>query len=145
MVFIVELRPKAKKRRNRTVFTAEQLQTLEEAFLEHRYPDAKSRQLISAKTGLLEDRVQVWFQNRRAKEKRAADERLLQNNHLHERSGQIYKAPSSTTVGTVSATKATPSPPPVGCTSAAGCEDSTGQLEKKCIATVPSTEGVLNC
>ena len=58
-VFFAELRAKGKKRRNRTVFTHEQLKTLEEGFAEQRYPDAKTRKLIAAKTGLLKDRVQV--------------------------------------------------------------------------------------
>jgi len=57
------------------VFTQDQLNILEAGFREHHYPDNKFRQSIAAKSGLAEDRVQVWFQNRRAKEKRLLEEK----------------------------------------------------------------------
>ncbi|KAJ9066353.1 hypothetical protein DSO57_1038271 [Entomophthora muscae] len=51
----------------RTRASRDQLAVLEDAFAKNSQPNAKMRETLSARLGMTERSVQIWFQNRRAK------------------------------------------------------------------------------
>ncbi|KAJ8298647.1 hypothetical protein KUTeg_022707 [Tegillarca granosa] len=60
-------RHNTKPKRNRTIFTPEQLQVLENEFQKQQYMVGTDRFILASSLNLTESQVKVWFQNRRIK------------------------------------------------------------------------------
>ncbi|CAH2321745.1 retina and anterior neural fold homeobox 2 [Pelobates cultripes] len=70
-----------KTRRNRTVYSKKQLELLNRAFQKNRYPGIKEREELSVLIGVMESRIHVWFQNKRARKnkQRKSEEENAEN------------------------------------------------------------------
>lgn len=71
--------------RHRKKTTKSQLQILENTFGTNIRPDARMRRMLAEQLGMTPRSIQVWFQNRRAKEKKLVERKFrLDNTHLYE-------------------------------------------------------------
>ncbi|KAJ8704658.1 hypothetical protein PYW07_011846 [Mythimna separata] len=63
------------EKRPRTAFSGPQLARLKHEFAENRYLTERRRQSLAAELGLAEAQIKIWFQNKRAKIKKASGQR----------------------------------------------------------------------
>lgn len=63
------------EKRPRTAFSGEQLARLKREFAENRYLTERRRQQLSRDLGLNEAQIKIWFQNKRAKIKKASGQK----------------------------------------------------------------------
>ncbi|XP_047461467.1 homeobox protein NOBOX-like [Mugil cephalus] len=83
--------PPAPKKKTRTLYSTDQLEHLENLFQEDHYPDAEKRKVIAASVGVTPQRIMVWFQNRRAKWRKA---RSVTAKPDHRQRGSEYSSSS---------------------------------------------------
>ncbi|CAF3717198.1 unnamed protein product [Rotaria socialis] len=59
--------PVGRRRRQRTVFSKDQVVVLDQIFEKNQYPDIQLREQLSQRLDVPEVRIQVWFKNRRSR------------------------------------------------------------------------------
>ncbi|XP_074543025.1 uncharacterized protein nobox isoform X2 [Halichoeres trimaculatus] len=87
------LLPPAPKKKTRTLYSTDQLEHLEALFQEDHYPDAEKRKVIAASVGVTPQRIMVWFQNRRAKWRKAERSITAKVEHRQSRAGCSSSSP----------------------------------------------------
>lgn len=76
---------KQESKRKRKNLTKEQLEILESVYEKDKYPHIDDRIKLEKPTNLTEDRIQVWFQNRRAKDRKKLEAQKLQQYYVERR------------------------------------------------------------
>ena len=71
-----------KPQRERTTFTENHLKVLERCFNEIKHPDTSLRKTIATQLGLPMKTIQVWFQNRRARERKGGKEKKFSDGNV---------------------------------------------------------------
>ncbi|KAM8850480.1 homeobox protein engrailed-2b-like [Spinachia spinachia] len=74
--------PSKEDKRPRTAFTVEQLHRLKTEFQNNRYLTEQRRQSLALDLGLNESQIKIWFQNKRAKIKKATGNKNSLARHL---------------------------------------------------------------
>ncbi|CAF0777420.1 unnamed protein product [Didymodactylos carnosus] len=107
--------PRQKTQRNRTAFTQDQITALEKEFEHTHYPDVYVRERLAKHISLPENRIQVWFSNRRAKWRREEKSRNQRRNVNTSESNPVSNTGSTITTDhstPPSSINQTPPPPP---------------------------------
>ena len=88
------------KRRSRTTYSKSQLDCLEQTFQKSQYPEIKTVDDLSQTLNLSTERISIWFQNRRARFKKArklqAQEHGFASNSAFNQTSYSYDTPIMT-------------------------------------------------
>ncbi|XP_031549447.1 short stature homeobox protein-like [Actinia tenebrosa] len=137
--------PRTRAPRNRKNFTGEQLRELERLFDQTHYPDALTREALAKKLGLSEARVQIWFQNRRAKSRRQESPNQKGFIVPASESSSTTLSPQSPVRSPTETTQAYPTLPPFRYRTTPYCGDHFCACSRFCMNGVPSpTNATLN-
>ena len=84
-------RKSSASKRNRIKLTDEQKDALEAAFIENQHPSSDTKELLEYKYLIPMKNVQIWFQNRRAKQKSLEEQKLIKEKKRSKEKENYYK------------------------------------------------------